>query len=481
MTERLRAQNWAELLLDPGAEPLDAPAAASDPLDWPGYPALRDDAPGDEAVRSWAGRVDAAAVVLIAFDFAHLGGSMGSGVGARVVRAFAEASRRRLPVVTVTATGGARMQEGMVSLAQMTRTTIAAQAHRAAGLLQLTVATDPTTGGVYVSFAAQADLIAAEPGAYVAFAGPRVAASMGGSEAAADGNRAEAALAHGLVDAVVGRAELRGWIARAVRAVAPGVPVPVAPAPVEAAEAAQGGGAWQRVLDARADARPRAGAFLAHFTELTRLSGDRSGGVDDGVICALGRLHGRPLALIALDRTPVTPAGYRTAWRLLDTAERLGLPVLTLVDTPGATPAPQAERAGQAHAIARTFDKLLAIAVPTVCVVTGEGGSGGALALASTDRLLMQRGAVFSVIAPEGAAAILHRDPDRAPEVAELLQPTAERLVALGIADDLVPDDPAGALAHAAAALDELAAIEPAALRAERHSRWLAIGGGFDA
>jgi len=477
VTERLRAQDWAELLLDPGAEPLDAPAAAADPLEWPGYTALRDEAPGDEAVRSWAGRVDGGAVVLIAFDFAHLGGSMGSGVGARVVRAFAEATRRRLPVVTVTATGGARMQEGMVSLAQMTRTTIAAQAHRDAGLLQLTVATDPTTGGVYVSFAAQADLIAAEPGAYVAFAGPRVAASMGGDEAAAAGNRAEAALAHGLVDAVVARADLRAWIARAVRAVAPGVPVPVAPEPVEAA----GGGAWRRVLDARADARPRAAAYLAHFTELTRLSGDRAGGVDDGVICALGRLHGRPLALVALDRTPVTPAGYRTAWRLLDTAERLGLPVLTLVDTPGATPAPEAERAGQAHAIARTFDKLLAVAVPTVCVVTGEGGSGGALALASTDRLLMQRGAVFSVIAPEGAAAILHRDPGRAAEVAELLQPTAERLVALGIADDLVPDDPAGALAHAAAALDELAAMDRAVLRAERHSRWLAIGGGFDA
>jgi acetyl-CoA carboxylase carboxyl transferase alpha subunit len=478
VTERLRAKAWAMLLLDPEAECLDGDSLTGNPLHWPGYEAARDDAPGDEAVRSWAGRVEGTAVVLIAFDFAHLGGSMGSGVGARVVRAFAEAARRRLPVVTVTATGGARMQEGMVSLAQMTRTTLAAQAHRAAGLLQLAVATDPTTGGVYVSFAAQADLVVAEAGAYVAFAGPRVAASMGGSEAAADGNRAEAAFAHGLVDAVVARDDLRAWIARALRATSAAVPVPVAPEPVEAAG---GGSAWQRVLDARADARPRASAYLTHFTELTRLSGDRAGGVDDGVICALGRLHGRPLGLIALDRTPVTPAGYRTAWRLIETAGRLGLPVLTLVDTPGATPAPEAERAGQAHAIARTFDRLLAAPVPTVCVVTGEGGSGGALALASTDRLLMQRGAVFSVIAPEGAAAILHRDPDRAPEVAELLQPTAERLVALGIADALVPDDPAGALAHAAAALDDLAAIESSALPAQRRARWLAVGGGFDA
>ena len=475
MTERLRAQQWAELLLEPGAEALAGPAVTANPLDWPGYDDLRADAPGDEAVRAWAGRAGGLPLVLLAFDFAHLGGSMGAGVGARVAHAFAEAARRRLPVVTVTATGGARMHEGMVSLAQMTRTTLAARAHRDAGLLQVTVAADPTTGGVYVSFAAQADLVVAEPGAYVAFAGPRVAASMGGSAEAADTNRAESALAHGLVDAVVPRAELRAWVARALGAVVPAVPVPVAPEPVEPA----GGDAWARVLAARSDARPRAQAYLGHFTDVTRLSGDSAGGRDDGVVCALARLHGRPLGLVALDRQPVTPAGYRTAWRLLSTAERLGLPVLTLVDTPGATPAREAETAGQARAIAETFDRLAALRTPTVCVITGEGGSGGALALASADRLLMQRGAVFSVIAPEGAAAILHRDAERAPEVAERLQPTAERLVALGIAHGLVPDDPAGALAHAAAALDELAGLGPDQLLARRHAHWMAVGGGL--
>lgn len=476
MADRLRASQWCELLLDGGAEALDPPPLPADPLDWPGYAGLRQDAPGDEAVRSWAGRAGGVPLVLIAFDFAHLGGSMGAGVGARVVRAFDEARRRRLPVVTVTATGGARMQEGMVSLAQMTRTTLAARAHRDAGLPQITVASDPTTGGVYVSFAAQADLLVAEPGAYVAFAGPRVAASMGGSAQAADANRAESACAHGLIDAVVAREELAGWITRALGAVVPGIPVPMAPEPVSAAD----GSAWQRVLDARADARPRADAFLAHFANVTRLSGDRAGGRDDGVVCALARLHGRPVGVVALNREPVTPTGYRTAWRLFSVAERLGLPVLTLVDTPGATPAREAEVAGQARAIAETFDRLLALRTPTVSLVVGEGGSGGALALASADRLLLQRGAVFSVIAPEGAAAILHRDAGRAAEVAELLQPTAEKLVALGVAHGLAPDDPAGALAHAAAALDELEPLAVEELLAARRAHWLAVGGGLD-
>ena len=147
MTDRLRAEQWRELLLEPGAEPLAVPAVGANPLDWPEYERLRGESPGDEAVQAWAGRAGGLALVLLAFDFAHLGGSMGAGVGARVAGAFAEAVRRRLPVVTVTATGGARMQEGMVSLAQMTRTTLAAQAHRHAGLPQITIASDPTTGG----------------------------------------------------------------------------------------------------------------------------------------------------------------------------------------------------------------------------------------------------------------------------------------------------------------------------------------------
>jgi acetyl-CoA carboxylase alpha subunit/acetyl-CoA carboxylase beta subunit len=482
MPDRLRAEEWAGLLLDAGPEPLEAPSSAANPLRWPGYDALRAEAPGDEAVRAWCGCVDGLPVVLVAFDFAHLGGSMGAGVGALVSQAFEEAARRRVPVVTVTATGGARMQEGMVSLAQMARTTVAAQRHREAGLLQLTVATDPTTGGVYVSFAAQADLLFADPGAYVAFAGPRVAASMGGSADAANANRAESVWAQGLIDEVVPRGSLRARIAAALHAIAPADPARVGSVRSQLPEATRPGGAaptgtaWERVLGARSPERPRASDFLPLFDQVIRYSGDRAGGRDESVIAALCRYKGQPLGLVALDRGAVRPSGYRTAWRLLDTAARLRLPVLTLVDTPGADLSRDAELAGQARAIAETFDRLLRLSVPTTALVIGEGGSGGALALAATDRLLVQAGAVFSVIAPEGAAAILHRDPSRAPDVAELLDPTAEKLVELGIAHGVAPDAPEDALELAVASLRELAGTAPAELLERRRAHWGSVG-----
>lgn len=503
---RLRAERWAALLLDDGGEELvvRGPAGA-DPLAWPGYAESRVAAAGEEAVRAWTGAVEGRACVLIAFDFGHFGGSMGSGVGERVVAAFALATARRLPVVTVTATGGARMQEGMVSLVQMGRTTGAALAHADAGLLQVTVASDPTTGGVYVSFAAQADLLVAEPGAYVGFAGPRVVQSLSGGRVAADVNRAEFALRHGLVDAVVPRPQLRAWVGRALRAAhdgggpapaaaasataaagpaptalasteppSPPAPLSLPPIPAAASEpaAAASGSAWERVRAARDPARPRAAAYLVHLDDVVLLSGDRAGGTDPGVLAGLASLDGRRFGFVALDRRPVGPAGYRIAQRLLRLAGRLGLGVLTLVDTPGADPGEDAEAAGQAAAISSTFATLLRVPSPTVALVTGEGGSGGALALAVADRLLMQAGAVFSVIAPEGAAAILHRDSDRAPEVAELLKLVPEELVRLGVADAVVPDDPEAALRAAAATLGSLMAEPPATRLAARFRRY---------
>lgn len=471
---RLRAERWAAVLLDEGpVEVAGLDESDRDPLGWPGYLQARAEAPGDEAVRVWQGAIAGHGCVLIAFDFDHLGGSMGSGVGDRVVAAFEAATTHGLPVVTVTATGGARMQEGMRSLVQMGRTTGAAERHAAAGLLQITVVSDPTTGGVWASFASRADLLVAEPGAYVGFAGPRVAKSLAGAQVAADVNRAEFAERHGLVDAVVGRPELRGWLARALSAIAPARPSPLPSGPSPMAPATETpASAWARVQGARDPLRPRAAAYLSQLTDLVRLSGDRAGGVDEHVFAGLGRLGGRPLGLIALDRKPVHPPGYRTAQRLLALAGRLGLPVLTLVDTPGADPSPQAEAAGQAASISATFAALLGVPTPTVCLVTGEGGSGGALALAVTDRLLLQAGAIFSVIAPEGAAAILHRDPDRAPEVAEQLRLLPEDLVDLGIADGVTADDPAAAMAAVAGTLDALAALpdeERLAARARRY------------
>jgi len=229
--------------------------------------------------------------------------------------------------------------------------------------------------------------------------------------------------------------------------------------------------AWAAVTAARHVARPRADTYLGLFDAFTPMSGDRCGGRDPGVRAGIGRLFGRRVGVVAVDRMPISPAGFRTVGRVADLAERLGCGLLTLVDTPGADPTPAANARGQAAAVSRTTARLLSLRVPFVALVTGEGGSGGGMALACGDRLLLQRTAFFSVIAPEAAAAILHRDPGRAAEVAPLLHLTARELVAAGIADAVVPDDPAAALALAARQLDEVADARPGA----RAARWRQI------
>ena len=477
-TERRRAEDWLALLADPGTttEVLTT-VRSGDPLAWPGYAELRAAQPGEEAVRIWTGRLDAHPCVLVVFDFAHLGGSMGAGVGARVAGAFDLAVEARLPVVTVASTGGSRMQEGMVALSQMARTTVAALRHRRAGLLHVGVAADPTTGGVYASFLSQADVLLAVADAYLGFAGPRVAATLGDGPPPPGTNDATFALRNGLVDAVVGPAAVRGWIAGVLAVTATGVPTPAgAAAPDISGDPPDG---WQAVRRARAPDRPRAADYLALLGRTVRLSGDRAGGVDDGVIACLARLDGRPVGVVGLDRRRVLPAGYRTALRLLDLAERLGLGVVTLIDTPGAHPGPQAEAAGQAHAISATLARLVGLRVPTVGVVIGEGGSGGAMALAVADRLLIQEGAMFSVIAPEGAAAILHRDAARAPDVAARLGLAAHEVVRLGVADAVVPDDPQALLGVVAGELDRLAGSTAAERLDRRLARWGRAGEDF--
>lgn len=485
--QRLPADGWATLLLDTGAIPTPSRHGAVDPLGWPGY-ALRDVAAG-EAIVAYDGSIESVPCVLVACDFTRFGGTMGSAFGDVVVDAFDRARAARLPVVTVSSTGGARMQEGVRALAQMVRTTAAANAHAGDGLLQLAVAADPTTGGVAASFLSRADLIVAEEGAYVAFAGPRVVASLAGVALPAGANRAEEAHARGLVDAVLARPALRAWLARALRATLPSrrgedaaaVHGDVAAGLVGEPRPRRGGGdgrapdgpppsAWDAVLAARDPDRPRARDFVARLDDAVLLRGDRCGGVDDGVLAGLGRLHGRPLGFVGQEGTRVLPSGYRTAWRAIDAAQRLGLPLLVLVDTPGADPT--AEAGGQWHAIGGTLARLLDVLVPTVALVIGEGGSGGAMALAATDVLLLQETAVFSVIAPEGAAAILHHDAGRAAEVAEHLRLTAADVVALGVGDAVVPDDPDAALSATTLAFDRLSARPPADRRAARRARW---------
>jgi acetyl-CoA carboxylase alpha subunit len=410
----------------------DQDLVSGDPLGVPGY-AERLAAHPEESVTT--GRT--ATHVRIEGCFDVLGGSMGVVHGERVVRAFDRAAELRLPVVCVTRSGGARMQEGMVSLLQLGRAVSAARRHADAGLLSVAVLRSPTTGGVFASYA-QCQLRVAEAGAVIGFAGPRIVVDTTGETVAGRSHTAETAQLAGLVDAVVPADGLDAWVDAALGlAAAPLAGRSLAGADARASSAA---GAWGEVLAARRPDRPTgidvAAALCSSWTDLAA--------PDPTVRTGLATIDGRRAVVIASDRHVregrPTPAGFRQAQRAVALAGRLGVPLVSLVDTPGADPGPESENDGLAGEIAATFAALDAAPVPTVGVCVGEGGSGGALALTWTDVLLIQEHAVFSVIAPEGAAVILERDAARAPEVAEQLGLTSGRLLALGVVDAVVPD-----------------------------------------
>lgn len=429
-------------MLVPLIEEWDADLRSGDPLGFPGY-ATRVEAMDSESVRTGI----AAGFVLIWCDFEVIGGSMGLVHGEKVVRAFDRATEHRLPVVVVTRSGGARMQEGMLSLIQLSRTAAAVARHRQAGLLSIAVHRSPTTGGVFASYGSLTDLRVVERGAMVGFAGPRVVEQTTGRSVDGASHSADTALEAHIVDAVVEPDEVLAWVhgalgltARPLATYRPPVPTrqapPVNPAPDPG---------WAAVLSARRLGRPTgihvAAAATTSWTELGE-------GTDPAMRAALATMAGRRVVVVAMDRYARTPGGvgmpgpdgYRVACRAVALADRIGLPVVTFVDTPGADVSPEAENGGIARAIAQTHLAMASVRVPTVSVCVGEGGSGGAQALSAADRLLIQEGAIFSVIGPEGAAAILERDAAKAEQVAPLLRLTAADLVGFGIADAVVPD-----------------------------------------
>lgn len=464
--ERLTAAERIRLLAGSFTEQ-DAELSGGDPLRFEGYDealgrARAETGLSEAVVWGWAD-VAGARCALVAFDFRFLGGSMGLGVGEKVARAFDAARTERLPLVCVTASGGARMQEGMVSLVQMAKTAEARRRHTEDGLAQVTLLVHPTTGGVYASFASLADLIWAEPGALVGFAGPRVVRELTGESPPRAVHTAEHAQEHGLVDAIVPRPAQRDALAAALRSLAGEAGRVTLPGRRPIAPSSEAG-AWERVTLARAPGRPKGPAILdVLLTDATTLRGDRDGGGDDpGVVVRVGALaaSGRRVVAVAQDASGdgrIRPPGFRKVLRAIDLAGRLDLPVVTLIDTRGADPLPASEGGGVAGAIARTFTATLDCPTPTVAVLTGEGGSGGALAMAPCDRVLAWENAIFSVIAPEGAASILYRDGSRAPELAERLGITAPELVRLGIVDRVLGEPAGGAQADPGRALEALA------------------------
>lgn len=470
--------------LGPGdLEPLEAARPDDDPLGFPGYAAqlarAREKADGDESVAVGTVELEGLEVVAAIGAFDFLGGSMGRVHGERVAHAMAVAAERRLPFVAVTSSGGARMQEGMAALTQMSRAAEGIRRLRAAGVPSIALLRDPTTGGVLASYGSLCDIRLAEPGATVGFAGPRVVETVTGEAVGEDSHTAEAALAAGLLDGLAAPEQAATSLAAWARLLHPAHRDGRLPAVAPVQEPIVEHEAWDAVQRARRPDRPSARDLLeAAFDEHLELRGDRAGEDDPAALAAVARLGARSLVVVGhdrrgraagSDRRPGAPTagGYRKLRRALVLARRLSLPVVALIDTPGADPAPTSERAGVAGEIAETFVAMLEVPAPTVAVVVGEGGSGGALAIGCADRLLMQDDSVFEVIAPEGAASILHRDPTRAEEVAGHLRPTASGLRRLGIADRLLPGPTTHDPGTAASALRAQVAATLAQLEAE--------------
>jgi acetyl-CoA carboxylase carboxyl transferase subunit beta len=451
VTERISAREAIALVTDSFAE-LPSPKdtfGTDGPLAWPGYGEARERAAartgeGESVVcgtavfgtASFGTTIDGRAplgpvtAVLIAFEFGFLGGSLGERTGDRLESAYEHARTHRLPVVSLVATGGSRMQEGMLALTQLQRIARQSALNREAGLAQIAVLRDPTTGGGWATLGAGADVTLALPAAQVAFAGSRVRPP--GADPAA--YTTEAQVAAGSVDALVTRDGLRAalalWLDLLTRPSAGAAPVPPA---LGATDLPATG--WDAVRRARAPERPRAESYLdACFTRRAAIGGDRCGGTDDGMLCGFGRARdGRTIAYAAQRGTPTRPAGYRTAARLVRLAGRLGIPVLTLVDTPGAANDADAERQGAGSAIADLFAAVATARTPVTTLVIGEGGSGGALALAAPGNTWATPDSYFSVIAPELAAAILKRPPDDTEATANDLRVRPQDLVELGV------------------------------------------------
>ena len=570
----------------------------TDPLEFPGYlgklEAQREKTGLEEGVRTGVGRIAGLRVAIGIMESQFFMGSMGSVVGEKVARLVERATDERLPVVVFTASGGARMQEGLVSLMQMAKVSCALERHAAAKLPYISVLTDPTTGGVTASFAMQGDVILAEPRALIGFAGQRVIKDTIKQELPEGFQTAEFALDHGLIDAIVERGELRSVLAHllalhlatasAVRGeqehepgdrdilvsyeavrenlasgtdtyntvtygdltvggglpfaggvdsaraklrgrmaavterfdrrgssmrkrlekalstggfdAEAGVSLEDASAAAREATAPTSNRAWESVQLARNVHRPTALAYIDSFVDgFIELHGDRMFGDDGAVVCGLGWIGGRAVTVIAQEKGRdlkeriarnfgcPQPEGYRKSLRLMRQAEKFGRPVVCLVDTQGAFCGMEAEERGQGNAIADNLLALAGLRVPVVSVLLGEGGSGGALALALADRVAMQEHAVYSVLSPEGFASILWKDRTRAAEAAAVMKMSAAEACEMGIVDAVLsegagpahenPEQAAeGVRSYVCATLDELCATPTDELLRARYERF---------
>ena len=456
------------------------------PLQYKGYEekirSLREKTGLDEAVVTGKCTIKGTPTALGVCDCRFMMSSMGEVVGEKITRVFERATKERLPVILYICSGGARMQEGLVSLMQMAKTSAAIKRHSDAGLLYVPVLTDPTTGGVTASFAMLGDIILAEPKALIGFAGPRVIEQTIGQKLPKGFQRAEFLLEHGFVDKIVEREEQRSVLADILKLHENKIPdygqsdnsdmeMKYKSDNAESTETAVGDKResentiwpefipsgnctpWEHVQLARAKTRPTGKDYIeALFDDFMEFHGDRHCGDDPAVIGGVAFFHGKPVTVLAQEKGEgtreniarnfgmVSPEGYWKSLRLMQQAEKFHRPVICLVDTPGAFCGLEAEERGQGEAIAKNLYTLAGLTVPVLSIVIGEGGSGGALAFAVADEVWMLEHSVYSILSPEGFASILWKDSKKAKEAAAVMKLTAADLYQMGMIEHVIPE-----------------------------------------
>lgn len=455
---RVHARRRIEMVTDEGSfEEWDSDLQGGNPLEYKGYEEklekLQEKTGLSEAVITGKAKIDGRETAIGVCDGRFLMASMGEAVGEKIARAVERATEERLPVILFACSGGARMQEGIVSLMQMAKTSAALKHHSDAGLLYISILTDPTTGGVTASFAMLGDVILAEPKALIGFAGPRVIEQTIGQKLPEGFQRAEFLLEHGFLDAIVERPQMKAVLSKILALHENGKGTDFNRKECAQDLVADGRKeekltAWQRVELSRRKDRPVGSDYIdALFTDFVEFHGDRYFADDKAIIGGVARFHGMPVTVIAQAKGKNTkeniernfgmpkPEGYRKALRLMKQAEKFARPVICLVDTPGAFCGLEAEERGQGEAIARNIYEMSGLKVPVVSIIIGEGGSGGALAMATADEVWMLENSIYSILSPEGFASILWKDSSKAKEAAEVMKLTAENLKSQGIVE----------------------------------------------
>ena len=449
----------------------DAEMEEQNPLQYRGYEeklrALQEKTGLNEAVVTGKCTIKGISVALGVCDCRFMMSSMGEVVGEKITRVFERATEEKLPVILYICSGGARMQEGLVSLMQMAKTSMALRKHSDAGLLYVPVLTDPTTGGVTASFAMLGDIILAEPQALIGFAGPRVIEQTIGQKLPKGFQKAEFLLEHGFIDKIVERDDQRIVLADILKLHENKGQNSSTSKVAESHISDKSNGntvwpkfipsgsftPWEHVQLARAKTRPTGKDYIeALFDDFIEFHGDRHCGDDAAVIGGVAFFHGHPVTVLAQEKGEgtkeniarnfgmVSPEGYWKSLRLMQQAEKFHRPVICLVDTPGAFCGLEAEERGQGEAIAKNLYTLAGLTVPVLSIVIGEGGSGGALAFAVSDEVWMLEHSVYSILSPEGFASILWKDSKKAKEAAEVMKLTAADLCEMGMIEHVIPE-----------------------------------------